>query len=127
MNTYYENIELQTEEVLETSPVASAILKFMESGEEWNGNATEFQLDQIAGEKATKNKYWRGSSPGSTRIYYREKATKNKYWPRTASVLIRRINEVKTNLQEVGAGQQDPVTRVKTIVITKPSIIGKRV
>jgi hypothetical protein len=109
MDAYYENIELQTEEILETSVVASALLKFMYSKEEWNGTATDLleQLDQIVGEKTSKNKYW----------------------PKTASVLSRRINEVKTNLREVGIfikeGQQDPVTRVKTIVITKPSDIGK--
>ncbi|MGC1932636.1 MAG: hypothetical protein WA667_26990 [Candidatus Nitrosopolaris sp.] len=109
MDAYYENIELQTEEILDTSLVASAILKFMEGRKDWKGNATELleELDQIVGEKASKNKYW----------------------PRTSSVLSRRINEVKTNLQEVGIsikeGPQDPVTRVKTIMITKPSDIGK--
>jgi hypothetical protein len=40
--------------------------------------------------------------------------------------LSRRINEVKTNLREVGIfikeGEQDPVSRVRTIVITKPDI-----
>jgi hypothetical protein len=109
MDAYYENIELQTEEILNTSLVASAILKFMEDRKGWNGSATELlqELDQVVGEKVSK---------------YR-------YWPKTASALSRRINEVKTNLQQVRVfikeGQQDPVTRVKTIVITKPSDTGK--
>jgi len=89
--------------------VGNAILRFMKDRKEWNGSATELleELDQIIGEKASK---------------YR-------YWPKTASALRRRINEVKTNLQQVGIfikeGQQDPVTRVKSIVITKPSDVGK--
>jgi hypothetical protein len=109
MDTYYENIELQTEEILDTSLVASTILKFMEGRKEWIGTATELleQLDQIVGDKLSKNKYW----------------------PKTASVLSRRINEVKTNLREVSIfikdGEQDPVTRVKTIVITKIQNMGK--
>jgi len=41
MDAYYENIELQTEEILDTSLVASGILKFMESKNEWVGTATE--------------------------------------------------------------------------------------
>ena len=109
IDAYYENIALQTEEILETSLVASAILKFMEDRKEWTGNATELLgfLDQIVGDKASKNKYW----------------------PKTSSVLSRRINEVKTNLREVGVlikeGQQDPVTRIRKMVIAKPSDIGK--
>jgi hypothetical protein len=109
VDAYYENITLQTEEVLNTSAVASALLKLMNGRKEWNGNATELleQLDDIIGDKASKNKYW----------------------PKTASILSRRINEVKTNLREVGffikEGPQDPITRVKTIVITKTQNIGK--
>lgn len=41
----------------------------------------------------------------------------------------RRVNEVKTNLREVGViieeGTQDSVTRVRTVVIRKPTDIGK--
>jgi uncharacterized protein (UPF0335 family) len=115
IDAYYENIKLQTEEILDVSLVASAIVKFMSqlSQEEWNGTATELleQLDSIVGEKTLKNKYW----------------------PKTSNVLSRRINEVKTNLREVGIfiekGQADPITRVKTVVITKtsgrPDVIGK--
>ena len=109
LDAYYENIKLQTVEILESSLVASALPKFMNDKKEWNGTATELleQLDQIVGEKVFRNKYW----------------------PKTASALSRRINEVKTNLREVGIfikeGPQDPVTRVKTIVITKRSDIGK--
>jgi hypothetical protein len=94
LDAYYENIQLQTEEILETSAVASALLKFMNDRKDWKGNATELleELDQVVGEKASKNKYW----------------------PKTSSVLSRQINEVKTNLQEVGLsikeGPQDPVT-----------------
>jgi hypothetical protein len=77
MEAFYENIGLQTEEALKTSLVASAILKFMEGRNEWNGNQTELleQLDQVVGDKVSKYKYW----------------------PNTPSVLSRRINEVSPN------------------------------
>jgi hypothetical protein len=57
LDAYYENIRLQTQEVLETSPVASAILKFMEGKEKWNGTATELleQLDQIVGDSKPRH------------------------------------------------------------------------
>ena len=57
MDAYYENIELQTEEILDTSLVASAILKFMEGRREWNGNATELleRLDEVVGDKTSQN------------------------------------------------------------------------
>ncbi len=103
LDVYYENIGLQTEEILETSLVASALLKLMKDRKDWIGNRTDLleELDKIVGDKVSKNKYW----------------------PKTPSVLSRQINEVKTNLLEVGIsieeGPQDPVTRVKTIVITK--------
>jgi hypothetical protein len=109
IDAYYENIKLQTEEILETSLVASAILKFMHDRKEWNGNATELleQLDQAVSQKTLKNKFW----------------------PKASNVLSRRMNETKTNLREIGIfieeGQADPITRVKTIVIKKTTDIGK--
>jgi hypothetical protein len=109
INAYYENIKLQTQEILETSLVASEILKFMAYTSEWKGSYTELldNLDQIVGNKVSKNKYW----------------------PKSPSVLSRRVNEVKTNLREVGViieeGKQDSFTRVRTVVIRKPTDIGK--
>jgi DNA-binding transcriptional MerR regulator len=102
IDAYYDNIKLQTEEILETSLVASAILKFMDDRKEWNGNATELleQLDHVVSQKTLKNKFW----------------------PKASNSLSRRMNEVKTNLREVGLvieeGDADPKTRVKTIMIT---------
>jgi hypothetical protein len=105
IDAYYENIKLQTEQILDASLVASAMVKLMSELNEWKGTATELleQLDTVVGEKTAKNKYW----------------------PKTSSVLSRRINEIRTNLRDVGiiveAGQSDPTTRTKTIVITKAS------
>jgi hypothetical protein len=109
INAYYENIKLQTQEILETSLVAPEILKFIAYTSEWKGTYTELldNLDQIVDNKVSKNKYW----------------------PKSPSVLSRRVNEVKTNLREVGViieeGKQDSVTRVRTVVIRKPTDIGK--
>jgi len=101
MKAYQKNIEQQTQEILDTSLVASAIFKFMSDRKEWKGNATG--LLAILDNQVT------------------EKVQRSKYWPKTASVLSRRINEVKANLREVGIeieeGEADTITRVKSIEI----------
>ena len=50
LEAYYKNIGLQTEQALEASPVASYIIKFMDSRIEWNGTATELldELEEVA-------------------------------------------------------------------------------
>jgi hypothetical protein len=108
MKAYQKNIEQQTQEILDTSLVASAIFKFMSDRKEWKGNATG--LLELLDHQVT------------------EKIQRSKYWPKTASVLSRRINEVKANLREVGVeieeGEADTITRVKSIDIknTNPAL-----
>ncbi len=100
-DAYNKNIEQQTQEILNTSQVAYAIFKFMSDRNEWKGNATG--LLELLDHQVT------------------EKVQRSKYWPKTASVLSRRINEVKANLREVGIeieeGEADSVSRVKIIDI----------
>ncbi len=50
LEIYYRNIGLQTEQALEASPVASSIIKFMDSRIEWKGTSTELlnELEEVA-------------------------------------------------------------------------------
>ena len=43
---YYKNIGLQTQQALEASPVATAIMEFINSKTKWEGTATEL-LDEL--------------------------------------------------------------------------------
>ena len=86
LSAYCRNKRLQTEEVLEASPVATSIIKFMESKPgEWRGTTTELleALERVATEQLKIN-------------------IKSRPWPKRPNILSRRINEVKTNLREVG-------------------------
>ncbi len=118
MDAYFRNIELQTDEILNTSLVASAVVKLMSGGtwknekyqdeeypylERWNGDATKLlgELDLVVGDKVQRNKWW----------------------PKLPNILSRRLNEVKANLLEGGLqveeGNQDRATRIKNIVISR--------
>lgn len=84
IDAYYANINLQTEEVLESSVVAIALRYFMSSRNEWSGTATQLlaELEENAG--------------------YLKINIINSSWPKTSNYLSRRLNEVRTNLREVG-------------------------
>ena len=82
MATYQENIELRNQEIIGANPVASAIVDFLEGRAEWTGKASEL-LDNL--EAVTP-----------------EKERKAKAWPKSSNVLTRRLNELKTNLDEAG-------------------------
>ena len=50
LTAYYKNIGLQTAQALEASPVATCIIKFIDSRNKWEGTATELldELEQVA-------------------------------------------------------------------------------
>jgi hypothetical protein len=86
LGAYYNNIGLQVEAAIESSPVGSAIVKLMEYREEqqeWKGTTSELlaELDQIAADKLKINTHH------------------SKLWPKSPNALSRRLNEVKTNLR----------------------------
>ncbi|MDD5054876.1 MAG: hypothetical protein PHZ00_01255 [Candidatus Peribacteraceae bacterium] len=81
---YFENIGQQHEEVVNADLVAGALVKFMESRKTWEGSASE--LLKILRETAE-----------SERV-----DTHAKLWPKAPNSLSRRLNEVRTNLAEVG-------------------------
>ena len=104
---YYENIGLQTQQVLEASPVATAIMEFMNSRMKWEGTCTRLldELEEVA-------------------EFLKIKTKNNRLWPSTPNVLSRRLNEVKTNLREVGIIIERPVdtmTNTRRIEIRKIS------
>ncbi len=100
---YQENIGIQIDEAIESSPLSQAVLEFMNeeivigtdeatgndiknTREEWTGTPTELhtELQNIAIGKLNLS------------------VSKIKSWPKIASHLTRRINGIKTNLREKG-------------------------
>lgn len=84
LNAYQNNITRQSEMLLNENIVATTLFSFVEEKKEWEGTATEL-LQQL---------YAR------TPIDYFEK--QEKYWPRSAAALMRKINELKTYLRQIG-------------------------
>lgn len=84
LEVYRNNIERQDEEVIEGSAVAQALILLMEKHSHWKDSATELlrQLERIA----DANRIDRRSAD----------------WPRSASLLTRRLNIVKSNLLRFG-------------------------
>jgi hypothetical protein len=104
LDAYYKNMGLQTEQALEASPVATAIIEFMDSRNEWIGTVTEllYELEEIAQtlKVNTKNN------------------SNNKQWPGAPNSLSRKINEVTTNLREIGIIIERPLdTRTNTRLV----------
>jgi hypothetical protein len=85
LEVYHRNIGLQTEQALEASPVACTLIEFMNSRTEWTGSTTELlnELEQVAEILKIKTK-------------------NNKEWPSAPNRLSRRINDIKTNLHQIG-------------------------
>ena len=85
LEVYHKNIGLQTEQALEASPVAATLIEFMNSRTEWMGTTTELlnELEQVAEALKIKTK-------------------NNKEWPSAPNRLSRRINDIKTNLRQIG-------------------------
>jgi len=84
LKTYIKNTEKINEKLLETHPLASAILAFMEKREEFTGKPSEL-LDALS-EVAETEKI----------------NIKAKSWPKSANVMTRRLREIKSNLEDAG-------------------------
>jgi hypothetical protein len=84
IDAYYKNQELQTEVVIEGSLVALAIVELMKLQDDWSGTATGLltDLESIA---------------DGLKIDSMDRS-----WPRGSNALSCRINEIRTNLREVG-------------------------
>jgi hypothetical protein len=107
LEVYHRNIGLQTEQALEASPVAVTLIEFMNSRTEWIGTTTELlnELEQVAEILKIKTK-------------------NNKEWPSAPNRLSRRINDIKTNLRQIGIvidRYTDSKTNTRKIEIRKVS------
>jgi hypothetical protein len=106
VRVYEANKQLATGEALEGSPIARALIEFMEDKDHWEGSATEllYELESIA-----------------LRLKIN---TKEKLWPKAANALSGRIAAVRPDLSEIGitvSYTKHPRSRLKTILIGKRS------
>lgn len=85
LRAYMGNIEEQNAEALEASPVAQALLYFMQRRQRWSGTPSELlrELNRLASQQVGI-------------------ASDSRSWPKDARWLTRRLNEVRPNLQDVG-------------------------
>jgi hypothetical protein len=107
VEAYKENKKLATSHVLESSPVAKAIISLMESRDTWSGTHTNLLSDLEDVALKLKINIQRDSS-----------------WPKGANALSRKLPYIKDNLEEVGIFMhttEDTKTKLKTIILCKIS------
>ena len=82
IQNYFENISVQNVEAIEGHAIGGSILELMTDNSSWEGTATELlqKLNEIA-EKLKLN-------------------IKDKDWPKAPNSLTRRLNEIKSNLED---------------------------
>lgn len=85
LEIYCENLEAQHQEVIENSPVAMALIKFMEDKTEWFGPPGD-----LLGELKTIGENDLGISE------------KSAVWPGAPNALTKKMNILKTNLAAIG-------------------------
>ena len=88
-------------EAIQSNPVGEAIIKFMESNRKWDGTSTELLKELI---KVAEEENINVSSSG---------------WPKAANSLSRRLNEIKSNLQDIGISIQIVKGKERKIIISK--------
>jgi hypothetical protein len=104
IEAYNRNIQLQTQQVLESNIIAPIVVKFMENKSRWIGTATELlgYMEDIA---------------ESLRIN-----TKSRAYPKSPQVLTKKLNEIKATLGEIGISitkGKDSGTKMRFIEICK--------
>jgi hypothetical protein len=114
MAAYNANIGRHSKEAIAASPVASVIVKFMESNKRFDGTVSE--LLAILEPIATQMKW----------------NTKGRHWPSSPQALGRRLNEVKSDLRDEGIivdRPEDKSTNVVKVMIEKsdnaPGVAGR--
>lgn len=109
IKAYDRNLQLQTEQILESNIIAPVIVKFMDDKQEWIGSATEL----LAGMESLAAKM--------------KVNTKSRTWPKGPQILIRRLNEVKATLEEVKifiTRGLDNKSKIKTVEIRKKPLLS---
>jgi hypothetical protein len=84
MEAYEADIKDRNRDVVESHPVGAAVKAFMQDQDQWEGTASELhaELERVA---------------ATNRI-----DVENKQWPNAANWVKRRLDEVSTDLQEIG-------------------------
>ena len=112
LDLYHENISILTDEAIDAHPVAVAIVRFMKARSDWAGTVTQLYPELI------------------TTAYDSRIDTFGKMWPKSASILSRRINEVKTILRSKGITIEsylaDTSTGLRGIKICKVAVRAVR-
>jgi hypothetical protein len=102
LEAYQNNIKLQTEEIIESSQVATCLIYWFD--EIWSKTAAQ---DKDVGEKSGSNREWRGTATELLQILENVAETlkiniKSKFWPKSPGSLSRRLNEIVVTLKEIG-------------------------
>jgi hypothetical protein len=115
INAYAENVDLQTDLVIEDRPIAKAVIKLVEDlpkCQQWEGSTTDL-LAKLNGIAIGLNIDTSG---------------KERMWPKSASSLSYRLSEVKPSLRELGIeiyDTQHSRTRLKKLHIYQSKEVCK--
>ncbi|NKB69826.1 MAG: hypothetical protein GKR89_22365 [Candidatus Latescibacteria bacterium] len=105
LRAYAANLTAQNNEVLESHPVAAAIVALMEEQSKWEGQPSELlnELERVA--EAQKID------------------VKDRQWPKAANSLTRRIRGVRSNLQEAGICIRESKSGPRHIMLHRDNIV----
>lgn len=104
LESYALNLAVQTREAVEQDLVGSAVLLLMRDREDWSGTPTE--LLGAMTEAASDEGLLRLDGAGTVR---------DKNWPGGPHILTRRLNELKSNLRDLGVEIAEGPDRLKTL------------
>jgi len=105
LEAYEEKVKGQIEEAAHASPVATVLLDFMQSREEYEGTPTDLFKALISHAKGL------------------EISTRQKSWPRAPHVLSRQLNELVPSLKALGLNVEVSKSGIRRIVINSvPSV-----
>lgn len=108
LSAYQNNIEKQTETILNENMVATVLIAFMEARlwEKWEGTMTEL-LERLTNQAAFGNK---------ETVY-------DKYWPKAPNVLSRALNTLKTTLRSADISIIISAGQTRRVAIEKISLM----
>ncbi|MEX2225372.1 MAG: hypothetical protein WEB52_02855 [Dehalococcoidia bacterium] len=108
LDAYASNIGAQTVEAVEGNIVGAAILELMKTHDEWRGTPSAFLEDlEEAGNSA---RLFRRSASGKV---------ESKGWPGAPHILSRRINDIRSNLRDLGIEIVESHGDERTIIVRR--------
>lgn len=99
INAYLKNCGQRNLEAIEAHAVGTALLEFMKDRDKWEGTSTELlaELEDVVDPKVVKSKEWTS----------------------TPQLLSRRLNELDTNLKEIGIKVEKAKGKKRTLRVCK--------